>query len=226
VKGVVALLLALFVGTACLVGPGQEEPATPTTEPTGATPEADEFQRDVQAAAEVAREYWQAQFSASGERFQPIRRIIPYQRDGEVTCGGQPLTRNNAAYCVPEDFLAYDVNWAARAFTVLGDAFVYYLLGHEYAHGVQVRLGIEFQFSIEQELQADCFAGAYLGDSVRAGRLLLEDGDLDELRAGLAAVADDPDQPWFAENAHGTAEQRTDAFFAGYERSLAACGSR
>jgi len=39
----------------------------------------------------------------------------------------------------------------------------------------------------------------------------------------VAAVGDDPDQPWFAEGSHGTSEQRTDSFFRGYERSLAAC---
>ncbi|MFE9206466.1 hypothetical protein [Micromonospora sp. NPDC007230] len=43
-------------------------------------------------------------------------------------------------------------------------------------------------------------------------------------REGLLAVGDDPDQPWFAEGSHGTAEQRTDSFFRGYENSLDACG--
>jgi predicted metalloprotease len=220
------LAVALVFGIACVVGSPPREPGPTAQPPTSATPpppEPDEFQGDIEAAATVAREYWQAQFAASGERFQPIRRIIPYTHDGDVVCSGEPLGRNNAAYCVAEDVIAYDVNWARRAFTQLGDAFVYYLLGHEYAHGIQVRLGIEHELSIQQELQADCFAGAYIGDSVRAGRLQLEDGDLDELRAGLVAVADDPGQPWFAEGAHGTAEQRTGAFFGGYERSLAAC---
>ena len=53
-------------------------------------------------------------------------------------------------------------------------------------------------------------AGAYLGGSVRDGTLKLDAGDLDEFRDGLLAVGDDPDQPWFAEGSHGTAEQRTD----------------
>ena len=225
---IAALLIALIVGTACVVGrDGGEDPTAPPTssEPGVAAPvpDAEEFQRDIQAAAEVAEEYWQAQFDAAGERFTPIRRVAGYTREGEVTCGGQPLGRNNAAYCPAGDFIAYDVNWAVLAFTKLGDAFIYYLLGHEYAHGIQVRIGLRYEFTIQQELQADCLAGAYLGDSIRAGRLLLEDGDIEELEAGLIAVADDPDQPWFAEGAHGSADQRTDAFFAGYRRSVAAC---
>jgi len=226
-RGSVALLVALVAGLACAAGPrGGDEPTGPPPDSPSATtpvPDPNEFQQDIEAAATVAREYWQAQFAASDERFQPIRDIVPYRRDGEVICSGEPLPRNNAAYCVAEDVIAYDVDWARLAFTRLGDAFIYYLLGHEYGHGIQLRLGIEHQLSIQQELQADCFAGAYIGDSVRAGRLQLEDGDLDELRAGLIAVADDPGQPWFAEDAHGSAEQRTDAFFGGYERSLTAC---
>ncbi|MEV6494748.1 hypothetical protein AB0M20_39915, partial [Actinoplanes sp. NPDC051633] len=48
-------------------------------------------------------------------------------------------------------------------------------------------------------------------------------GDIQELQRGLIAVADQPGQPWFAEGSHGTAEQRNEAFFAGYDGSLDAC---
>jgi uncharacterized protein len=87
-----------------------------------------------------------------------------------------------------------------------------------------VRLGIQYQYTIEQELQADCMAGAYIGDGEKSRLLTVEEGDIEELRQGLLAVGDDPSVPWFTPGAHGTAEQRTDAFFGGYERSLAACG--
>ncbi|GIG87500.1 neutral zinc metallopeptidase [Plantactinospora endophytica] len=227
-----ALGVALVVAGACFAGgtgeqdPAPGDPGAPAASGTGqadGTMTVDEFRRDIDGAVEVAEQYWTGRFEESGERFQPIRRITAYQRDGEVDCAGQGLPRNNAVYCSAGDFIAYDVNWAVAAFRQIGDAFLYYLLGHEYAHGVQVRLGIRYDFTIQQELQADCMAGAYLGDSVRARALTIEDGDLDELGAGLRAVADDPGQPWFAEGAHGTAEQRTDAFFAGYQRSLDAC---
>jgi predicted metalloprotease len=149
--------------------------------------------------------------------------VIAYTGADEVACGGSPIGANNAAYCSDGDFIAYDVNWSLGAFRQVGDAFIFYLLGHEYAHAVQARLGIRKRFTIQQELQADCMAGAMLGDSVRAEQLSLLDGDLQEFRTGLAAVGDDPGQPWFAEGSHGTAEQRTDAFTKGYDGSLAAC---
>ncbi|SCG50707.1 neutral zinc metallopeptidase [Micromonospora halophytica] len=238
-RGSLAATLAALVAVGCAVGgvgeSGPPEPAEPrpqqsrqaspgpqTTRADGTTSVA-EFKNDISDAVDIAERYWAAQFQASGQRFSPIRRIVPYQREGELSCGGQPLPRNNAVYCSQGDFIAYDVNWSVAAFRQVGDAFVFYLLGHEYAHGVQVRLGIRYSFTIQQELQADCMAGAYLGDSVRDGTLTLDKGDLDEFRDGLLAVGDDPDQPWFAEGSHGTAEQRTDSFFRGYRNSLDAC---
>ncbi|MEH0938491.1 neutral zinc metallopeptidase [Micromonospora psammae] len=235
-----AALVALVVAAGCAVGVGESGPrdsgepapgqprsaATPDPRTTRAdgTTSIEEFKGDIAAAVRIAEGYWAAQFKASGQSFRPIRRIVPYQREGEVSCAGQPLPRNNAVYCSRGDFIAYDVRWSVAAFRQVGDAFVFYLLGHEYAHGIQARLNIRSEFTIQQELQADCMAGAYLGDSVRSKNLTLDEGDLDEFREGLLAVGDDPDQPWFAEGSHGTAEQRSDSFFRGYENSLDACG--
>lgn len=231
-------LVAVVVAAGCMAGgidqgePGRfrpqrsGQPASPgaqTTRADGTTSVA-EFEQDFRDAVGIAERYWTTEFRASGQRFQPIRRVVPYTRAGQVSCGGQALPRNNAVYCSAGDFIAYDVNWSVAAFQQIGDAFLFYLLGHEYAHGVQVRLGIRYNFTIQQELQADCMAGAYIGDNVRAGDLTLDKGDLDEFREGLLAVGDDPDQPWFAEGSHGTAEQRSDSFFRGYQDSLGACG--
>jgi predicted metalloprotease len=234
---VVSLVVAAVLAGACFVGSDSEgggpggpggdsggSPVSPGGEEDDGTMTVAEFRRDIDSASAVAEEYWSGRLSRAGARFQPIRRVIPYDDEGDVACGGQPLGLNNAAYCSAGDFIAYDVNWAVAAFQKIGDAFLFYLLGHEYAHGIQVRLGVEYEFTIQQELQADCMAGAYIGDSIRDNRLRLDDGDLDELRRGLFAVGDDPNQPWFAPGAHGTAEQRTEAFFSGYERSLDPCG--
>ncbi|MBV1853145.1 neutral zinc metallopeptidase [Catellatospora tritici] len=198
----------------------------PTAEPSAdvdGTMTVDEFEKDTETAVDTAAEYWAAVFADSGLEFRPVGRILPYLREGEVACGGEPMPANNAAYCPDGDFIAYDADWAVAAFRQVGDAFLYYLIGHEYAHAIQDRLNVTHRYTIDHELQADCMAGAYLGDEVRSTRLGLGDGDLDELRNGLIAVADDPDQPWFAPGAHGTAQQRSQAFFNGYENSLEAC---
>ncbi|MEU4692783.1 neutral zinc metallopeptidase [Actinoplanes sp. NPDC023714] len=219
----VPVVLSLLL-TGCLPAaspPDVEEPAPAVTANQDGTNTPEEFSRDIQAAEEIAEEYWEQRLGAG---FSPVRRLIPYEREGDVDCAGEPLPRNNAVYCSAGDFIAYDVNWAFAAFQQVGDAFLFYLLGHEYAHGIQARLGIRKEFTIEQELQADCMAGAFIGDKAREGRLEMQDGDTQELADGLEAVGDDPGQPWFAEGAHGTAEQRMKSFSAGYNDSLQACG--
>ncbi|MFI1988699.1 neutral zinc metallopeptidase [Actinoplanes sp. NPDC020271] len=225
---VVAFLTVLLLA-GCGRLPLPEEPADPQPTATTSSDEPDgtdtpeEFARDIKSAQTVAERYWQGVFEQQGKRFQPVSEVFPYEREGEVNCGRDPLPRNNAAYCSAGDFIAYDVNWAFGVFGQIGDAFIYYLLGHEYAHGIQARLGIQQQFTIQQELQADCMAGAFIGDSARARQLRLDKGDTDELARGLQAVGDDPGQPWFAEGAHGTADQRINAFANGYQDSLKAC---
>jgi predicted metalloprotease len=223
-----SLVTAVSLTAGCL--PAQQAPTGPDRAPAGpstgsseleGTDTPEEFAEDVRDSRVSAEQYW-AQRLGSG--FQPIRDVIAYEQDGEVSCAGQPLPRNNAVYCSAGDFIAYDVNWAFAAFRQIGDAFVYYLLGHEYAHGVQARLGIRKEFTIEQELQADCMSGAFIGDMARANPAILDEGDTQELSDGLEAVGDDPDQPWFAPGSHGSPAQRFQAFADGYERSLDACG--
>jgi predicted metalloprotease len=232
VARLLALLTAGAVAAACGLGGSGDDggpvagppPASPnTTDDDDGTMTAEEFKDDIKGATDSAEGYWDARFKEAGERFVPVREIVAYSREGEVDCGGEPLPRNNAVYCPDGDFIAYDVNFAVAAFRQVGDAFLYYLLGHEYAHAIQARLGIEHRLTIDHELQADCMAGAYLGDSVDSNALKIADGDLEEFRSGLLAVGDDPSVPWFAPGAHGTAEQRTESFFEGYERSLSAC---
>jgi predicted metalloprotease len=232
---VVPLLTALFAA-GCVAAPrgGAGVPAQPAgprttgtapagTEVVDGTRTVGEFRKDFKGATRLAQAYWRKELTASGVDFEPISEVVAYTEDGEVQCGGQPIGLNNAAYCSDGDFIAYDVNWAFGAFRQIGDAFIFYLLGHEYAHAVQARLGIRKRFTIQQELQADCMAGAYIAGSEEARLLDLEDGDIDEFRNGLLAVGDDPGQPWFAEDSHGTAQQRTKAFTGGYDDSLKAC---
>jgi uncharacterized protein len=218
----VAVAATMLAGQAC-AGEGSGGTGSETVATSSPAVDTTTLAGDARAAIEESERYWNEQLSKRGITFKPVRQIIPYTTAGEVTCGSEPMESNNAAYCSAGDFIAFDTAWAQQGYDKIGDAFLYYLLGHEYAHAIQVRLGGQYQYTIEQELQADCMAGAMIGDAVRNGRLELEDGDIQELQRGLIAVADQPGQPWFAEGSHGTAEQRNEAFFAGYDGSLDAC---
>ena len=153
---VLAPVVAALVALGCVSAPegeagpgGEPERPAPTAarttvagEDLEGTDTPQEFKEDVGDAERVAEVYWKAEFKKSGLRFQPIAELIPYEREGQVDCGGQGLGLNNAAYCSAGDFVAYDINWAFAAFRQVGDAFIFYLLGHEYAHAIQARLGI------------------------------------------------------------------------------------
>ncbi len=108
-----AFAAALIVGVACVIArPDRSGPEPGSDRPA---PNIGEFEDDVNGAVAVAEQYWRERFAAMGLRFQPVRRIIAYQAAGEVSCGGQPFGRNNAAYCAAGDFVAYDVNWAVAS---------------------------------------------------------------------------------------------------------------
>jgi uncharacterized protein len=196
------LFAAVAIATgACFVDSGSDGTdggpggARPGASERARQPTTDEFEDDIRGAVGSAEEYWRGRFSDAGVRFAPIRQIGAYRQDGEVSCGGEPIPRNNAVYCSAGDFIAYDVNWAVTAYAKIGDAFVYYLLGHEYSHGIQVRLGIQYQYTIEQELQADCMAGAYIGDSSKSGGLTIEEGGHRRAAPGAAGRRRRPDHP-------------------------------
>ncbi|HEX5741485.1 MAG TPA: neutral zinc metallopeptidase [Pilimelia sp.] len=224
--------MAVALAAVSLLGAGCALPVRRDAAPSAAsgglrsgdgTASVAEFRQDVQDAQGSVEGYWRQTLPRQGVPFRPVSQVRPYTGAQEVACAGTALGLNNAAYCPAGDFIAYDANWAVGQFRRIGDAFIFYLVGHEYAHAVQQRLRVSHRFTIQHELQADCLAGAYIGQSVRGGSLQLQDGDLAELRRGLLAVADDPSQPWFAPDAHGTVEQRTRSFFDGFERGLAAC---
>jgi uncharacterized protein len=182
-----------------------------------------EIVQDLKGAVDTVKSFWTQQFADDGLQFRPVNAVYGYVPGDGTTCGGEANVPRNASYCRPDDRIGFDVQWTASVYDELGDAFVYYLIGHEYAHAIQARRGTQLAHTIEYELQADCYSGAYLGEQIRSGVLQLENGDIEELRAGLRAVADPEGTPWFDPAAHGSAEQRISFFGRGFDRSLDAC---
>lgn len=204
--------------------PSPVPPSPPS--PSGSTATATAtatYDDDVQLAVQTIVQYWQDQFSAHQRTFTPVRSVIPYSGSDGPMCGKDRLSEQNAAYCDGPDFIGYDAAWLRTEWHDLGDTFVYYMLGHEYGHAVQHRLSLTAKYTIKAELQADCFAGAYLGTSISEHRLTLSEGDLRELFKGVGTVADQPGVRWFDTGAHGSALERRTAFFSGYFGSVRAC---
>ncbi|GII75589.1 hypothetical protein Sru01_05710 [Sphaerisporangium rufum] len=185
-------------------------------------PLGETFEDDIQLASILTERFWQQQFQASGEEYRPVQRFQAYRGNDGPACGGQPAVPDNAFYCPVGHFIAYDAAWLRTLYDELGDGAIYVIIPHEIGHAVQAQLTTDFRFNIERELQADCYAGGALKGMIDSQQLSAQEGDEQELLANLAA-AGDPTDAFFAEDAHGTPEQRQQAFAKGYQRGAGAC---
>ena len=126
-----------------------------------------------------------------------------------------------------------------------GDFAQAYVIAHEVGHHVQTVLGISErvnaqqgrassreeanQYSVMQELQADCFAGLWANHANRS-RQIVEDGDIEEALIAAQAIGDDTLQQQTQgyvrpeSFTHGTSAQRMEWFTRGWEQgTLASC---
>ncbi|MEV0129739.1 neutral zinc metallopeptidase [Dactylosporangium sp. NPDC050688] len=213
-------------GSTAATSPALTPPVDPAADQTAAPAGSRQpatFEADVQAALNTVVHYWQEEFAEHRRDFAAVRTITQYRGADGPRCGEERLPPNNAAYCAGPDYIAYDQQWLRGEWSSIGATFVYYVIGHEYGHAIQQRLGLTASFTIKAELQADCLAGAYLGGSIADGSLELEEGDLRQLFDGIGSVADRPGVHWFDTGAHGSATQRRIAFFGGYFGTTRAC---
>ncbi|MGY1689214.1 hypothetical protein [Geodermatophilus sp. SYSU D01105] len=198
---------------------------------------AEDFDADYEQALSTVDAYWETHW----DEFFPGAYTAPSLLQGsrapglyddpvdEVYCGEVRLSGENAWYCGAGDFLAFEIDLMMRS-QDLGDAFVYLVVAHEWAHAVTTRIDPAL-VSEAYELQADCLAGATLQGAADDGTLRLEDGDSQEFVDSLAAVASDV--PWGTvyvddngqeqTEVHGSAQERTDAFQRGVSHGVRGC---
>ena len=175
---------------------------------------------DERTAVSITNEFWNRWFDDQGLRYIPPEVAGGYVGTSGPSCAGEPSVPGNAYYCPPENFLAWDENLMRAGYNQIGDAWVYLVIAHEWAHAIQARLE-QSQVSVAAELQADCMAGAALQGAVEQGLVSLEPGDSEELAQGLIASADD--YPWTDVRSHGDAQQREAAFSTGTDGGVNAC---
>jgi len=188
----------------------------------------EEYQRTLSATIALLEEYWSTALpQAFGARYTKPARYLYYRSDegGGPSCGGQQAPPKNAFYCPPGDFIAWDESGLMIPYYVGGGDFAAaFVLAHEFAHAMQVRLQASQQMRVGvlRELQADCFAGAW--SRSLADRRLLQAGDLDEATTAVFSARDVPGTPWTDPQAHGSGFERVRAFGDGYEGGPTACG--
>lgn len=175
----------------------------------------------MEVGAEYINDYWEKEFREANTGYDRPREVVPYTRQIRTACG--PAVLNNAFYCPRSHGIYFDLNFLQEQLDTDGDFAPVTILAHEWGHLVQGNLGIIGSdiHSIQLELQADCFAGAWAKSADELG--MLEEGDLEEGATALFKAGDDINTPWFDPQAHGQPEQRIEAFDLGVRRGVDAC---
>lgn len=136
----------------------------------------------------------------------------------------------NAYYCPDGDFIAWDdEQLLPDLIDQYGPVAVGMVLAHEMGHAVQARAEVDLD-QVHYELQADCFAGAWLwrvtGDEPGTSNSVKYDLDtVDEAIAAIVTFSDDAGVTADDENAHGSGFDRVSALQMGYDEGVARCVS-
>lgn len=246
---IAVLLFQLFTGTdlSGLVGGGGAAGAGEETQIENCQTGADANSRDdcrLAAASLALDQYW----DATAEGYQAPQLIIVDGATG--TQCGTASNQTGPFYCPPEQTVYVDPTFFAllrqQFDATAGPLAQLYVLAHEYGHHVQNLAGIMEAHpnngtgpdsnGVRTELQADCFAGAWVGDMTEQrdenGVPFLEEPTPQQIADAINAaqtVGDDHIQQesggavnpesW----THGSSEQRQRWFETGYRSGPGAC---
>jgi predicted metalloprotease len=218
----VLLFTLVGCGISRLPAPGETTPAPQSTK------SGDTVTRSIQ---DVER-FWTAEFPklSGGRKFVKVQGgYHPYtQSSPPPDCGDQPGEyQPNAFYCPAGDYIAWDAqNLIPQLQSDFGPVLVGVVFAHEYGHAIQVRLGQTNRPTVVLEQQADCFAGAWLGDAL-AGRSKvfknISAKQIDNTVAGLLMLRDQPGTPAQDQQAHGNAFDRIRALQDGVQDGAGKC---
>jgi len=236
---IAAVITALGASPAlATAGRGGGSDEDPTLEETDDRPakRTEDYHDTLDLAIDDIQDYWADTFpEVYGDEYDriPDDRIIAAQPGVDIPdCQGTELTyadaEGNAFYCYKTNFVAYDdVGLFPQLFRDYGDFSIALVLAHEWGHAIQDRAENEDQPTILKELQADCFAGSWVGSlSERRGKKLsLASGELDSGIAALLQFRDPVGTSAEEEGAHGSGFDRVSAFQQGFDESAEACAA-
>jgi predicted metalloprotease len=147
--------------------------------------------------------------------------MVPVSDIVTSSCGEFGPYDNPAAYCPLDESVYYSLLLGADIQATVGDFAWITVLAHEWGHHVQTVLGITPELTIDRELQADCFSGAYAQHALQQG--YLQEGDVTEAAVMTILSGDPVEMDEFAEGAHGSSDYRLTAFMDGYFNGSGTC---
>jgi predicted metalloprotease len=177
------------------------------------------------------QDMWAQIFQQSGKQY--TRAPVVIFTSGTMSGCGPASSSTGPFYCPADHKVYLDLSFfqeLSRRFGAPGDFAAAYVIAHEIGHHIQSELGIEEQirrkqqedpsnankYSVQLELQADCFAGVWGKSTYDRG--LLDPGDVEEGLKAAAAVGDDrlgarSREQW----THGSSALRTQWFKTGFD---------
>ncbi|GGL93867.1 neutral zinc metallopeptidase [Nakamurella endophytica] len=190
--------------------------------------------RDADTAVTAVEAYWDDVFTGwdvtwigptvwQGDGFYDSASAVP-----GPSCHGRPAPEMNASFCgdgVPGDgVVSWDLQLLRAGHRAFGDPFVYLVVAHEWGHAAQERFVADGEAPAvlaQQELQADCLAGATLARAADDGRLTLRAGDTERLLGSLNAMGDSHSGAGTGD--HGSSAQREAWFGKGFDGDIESC---
>jgi predicted metalloprotease len=208
-----------------------QAPAGAQPSESGTTGSGDDTFEFTKFVSKDVQDMWAEIFNRSGKTYTRAP-VVTFTTATQSGCG-LASAQTGPFYCPADHKVYLDLSFfreLSRRFGAPGDFAAAYVVAHEIGHHVQSALGIEEQvrqkqqddpdranvYSVQLELQADCFAGVWARSTYDRG--LLDPGDVEEGLAAAAAVGDDrlgarsPEQ-W----THGSSELRVTWFRTGFD---------
>jgi uncharacterized protein len=178
--------------------------------------------------------YWAQIFADHGAEYHsPVDmvgvRVLPL----ETACGDmseEDIESNPAFYCGWDETIYYRPAFRSWVIDEFGEYAWHHVIAHEWGHHVQNVLGLFTSvdpelyggsYTIEHELQADCLAAMFTQDTFSRGTI--DDSDVTGAEEITAFVGDRKGTPWDNQHAHGSADQRVESFWLGFDDGLRGC---
>jgi predicted metalloprotease len=244
---ILVVVLVLLFGGNVLGGGGNSGPLNPggvdetvPQAPSGSQPASGGAVKDnsfefAKFVSKDVQDMWTQVFQQAGKAYTRAP-VVTFTSGTNTGCG--PASSQTGPFYCPVDHKVYlDLSFfqeLSRRFGAPGDFAAAYVIAHEIGHHVQSELGIEGQvrqkqqqdpananvYSVQLELQADCFAGVWARSTYDRG--LLDPGDTEEGLQAAAAVGDDrlgarSREQW----THGSSELRAKWFRTGFDSGKA-----
>jgi predicted metalloprotease len=189
-----------------------------------------ELEPFIRTIAEDLTEFWTRTLAAEGTTYEaPV--YVSFDAPVETGCGEVAPEEVGPFYCPADRAVYLDLIDMEKTVLPYGQFVVAIVLAHEVGHhlqevmalqGCEITACAEGSRSLEMELQADCFSGAWAKDANERG--LLEGGDLENVVVATAAFfGDEPNTPANDPQAHGPGALRTWWLLKGYYEGVEAC---